>query len=145
MTIPMKRLSSALALSAVTVLTFSTVACSSGDVEAGESASKAASVEPTGNIIEITMVGVGEVYFGPDAVTAKRGDVLRFKLESGVHNVSFPADQNPAGVALPAASEFLQVPGQTFDLVVDMPAGEYTYHCDPHAALGMIGTLTVIE
>jgi plastocyanin len=78
-------------------------------------------------------------------LTVKRGDVVRFVLESGVHNVSFPADQNVAGVKLPEASPYLQVPGQTYDLLIDLPAGEYTYHCDPHAILGMVGKLTVLD
>jgi plastocyanin len=28
---------------------------------------------------------------------------------------------------------------------VDLPAGDYKFQCDPHAALGMVGTLTVTE
>ena len=38
----------------------------------------------------------------PATITANSGDVLRVTLVSGVHNLSFPADQNPAGAALPA-------------------------------------------
>lgn len=30
-------------------------------------------------------------------------------------------------------------------MTVDLPAGEYHFQCDPHAALGMVGTLTVTE
>jgi plastocyanin len=38
----------------------------------------------------------------------------------------------------------LQLPGQTHDVLVDLPAGKsYYFHCDPHALLGMIGQLTV--
>lgn len=103
----------------------------------------AASVEPTGNVVEVLMVsGRGEL-FDPGHVTVKRGDILRFKLEMGVHNASWPAAENPAGVKLPDATPYLQVPGQTYDVLIDMPPGEYTYHCDPHAVLGMIGKLTV--
>lgn len=116
-----------------------------GEAKAAAEDRTASSVELTGNIIEIGMFGVGETYFGPDEVTAKRGDVLRFKLESGVHNVEFPAAQNPAGVALPDVSPYLQAPGQTWDYTVDLPVGEYTYQCTPHAALGMIGKLIVTE
>jgi plastocyanin len=103
------------------------------------------SVTPTGNVVEVLMVsGRGEL-FDPGHVTVKRGDVLRFKLEMGVHNASWPAAENPAGVKLPETSPYLQVPGQTYDVLIDMPPGEYTYHCDPHAVLGMIGKLTVVE
>jgi plastocyanin len=88
--------------------------------------------------------GRGEL-FEPSTIEARRGDVLRFVLEAGVHNVSFPADRNPSGVALPKASPFLQLPGQTHDITVDMPAGSYFFQCDPHVLLGMVGTLTVVN
>jgi plastocyanin len=37
----------------------------------------------------------------------------------------------------------LQLPGQTYDVLVRMPAGSYYFQCDPHAALGMRGHLIV--
>jgi plastocyanin len=105
----------------------------------------APSVTPTGNVVEVEMIsGNGEI-FGPDEVTVQRGDVVRFKLVAGVHNASFPASKNPSGVRLPAATPYLQVPGQTYDLLVDLPAGTYHYQCDPHVALGMFGTLHVTD
>ena len=69
--------------------------------------------------------------------------MLRFTLVSGVHNVSFPSAENAGASGLPAPSPYLQLPGQTHDVVVDLPAGDYTFQCDPHGALGMLGTLTV--
>jgi plastocyanin len=126
-------------------MTLVVAACDNGagGVAGGADAGRRASVEPTGNVVEVLMVsGRGEI-FDPGHVTVKRGDVVRFKLEMGVHNASWPAAQNPAGVQLPEATPYLQIPGQTYDVLIDMPPGEYTYHCDPHAALGMIGTLTV--
>ena len=82
-------------------------------------------------------------YFEPAELTVEQGDIVRFVLVSGVHNVSFPAASNPGVAALPAASSYLASPGQTYELTVDMPAGEYAFQCDPHAAMGMVGTLTV--
>lgn len=121
------------------------VAACGGDGAVGTRAEAQASVTPTGNVVEVLMVsGRGEI-FDPGHVTVQRGDVLRFKLEMGVHNASWPADQNPTGAKLPEATPFLQVPGQTYDVLIDMPPGEYTFHCDPHAALGMIGKLTVTD
>jgi plastocyanin len=106
-------------------------------------AAQASAVPLTGNVIEVLMVsGRGEL-FEPNEIVAQRGDVLRFKLAAGVHNVSFPADRNPRGVKLPEASPFLQLPGQTHDITVDLPAGSYFFQCDPHVLLGMTGTLTV--
>jgi plastocyanin len=111
----------------------------------GAAASAAPAVETTGVVHEVGMVsGRGEL-FEPADLTVQRGDVVRFKLISGVHNASFPANRNPSGVALPAPTPYLQAPGQTHDLVIDLPPGEYYYHCDPHAALGMVGTLTVTD
>jgi plastocyanin len=116
----------------------------SGTVSGTDSA-PAATVELTGTVHEVGMVsGRGEL-FEPADLTVRRGDVVRFVLKSGVHNASFPANQNPSGVKLPASTPYLQAPGQTADIVIDMPNGEYFYHCDPHAALGMVGTITVVD
>lgn len=82
-------------------------------------------------------------YFKPAEIEAERGDVLRFVLVTGVHNVHFLADSNTIKVGLPPASEMLQLPGQTFDLTVSLQEGDYYFQCDPHAALGMKGKLEV--
>lgn len=129
-------------------LTLGLAACGSQEAKAsGESSAASdmpAEAPATGNVVEVKMVtdGAGN-YFDPATVTVKRGDVLRFVLVSGVHNVSFPADKNPGAASLPEASPFLQLPGQTHEITVDFPAGEYEFQCDPHAVLGMTGNLTV--
>ena len=52
----------------------------------------------------------------------------------------FLADSNAGKNSYPQTpSDFLQLPGQTWDLAVKMPAGSYYFQCDPHAALGMKG------
>lgn len=98
----------------------------------------------TGTVIEVKMVtdGAGN-FFEPKDIVAQRGDVVRFLLVTGVHNVSFPAAENRGASSLPAPSPYLQLPGQTYDLTVELDPGTYNFHCDPHAALGMVGTLTV--
>ncbi len=108
-------------------------------------ASATSAAPSTGNVIEVlaTTESDGTNHFVPAQVTAKRGDVIRVKLGTGVHN--FHITTGPAGASLPSAGSFLQVPGQTEDVAVDLPAGEYEFQCDPHAALGMVGTLTVTE
>lgn len=93
--------------------------------------------------IEMTTDEKGVNKFTPSNFEAHRGDVLRFTLVAGVHNVHFLADSNPPGVALPSASDLLQLPGQTFDVKVTWPEGKYYFQCDPHALLGMIGRLEV--
>ena len=129
-------------------------ACSAGEQGSANAATPAAAsttpgVEtpaPGGQIVTIEMVTDGEGnYFAPAEVTVKRGDVLRFTLKSGVHNVSFVEEKNPGITGLPASTPFLQLPGQTYDIEIDMAPGTYYYHCDPHALLGMIGHVTVVE
>ena len=93
--------------------------------------------------IEMTTDEKGVNKFTPANFEAHRGDVLRFTLVTGVHNVHFLADSNPPGVALPPASDLLQLPGQTVDIKVTWPEGKYYFQCDPHALLGMIGRLEV--
>ena len=100
---------------------------------------------PGGKVIEVTMVSDGEGnYFKPKEVHANRGDVIRFTLKVGVHNVHFLADSNAGKSGFPTSpSEFLQLPGQTYDVAASMSPGTYYFQCDPHAALGMNGHLIV--
>jgi plastocyanin len=99
---------------------------------------------PGGKVIEIAMNTDDKGnYFEPKEVEARPGDVLRFVLKSGVHNVHFVADSNPGKQGLPPASEMLQLPGQTYDFAVPAAEGDYYFQCDPHALLGMVGKLEV--
>lgn len=104
----------------------------------------APSVTPTGKIITVEAYsdGAGN-YFKPTEIEARRGDVVRFVLKSGVHNVHFFADSNPPSVVFPAPSEMLQLPEQTYDVTISFPVGTYYFQCDPHAALGMVGHIKV--
>lgn len=124
-------------------------ACGSSPKEASPAADQqrsAPAAVATGRTIEIKMVtdGTGN-YYEPKEVEVKQGDLLRFVLVTGVHNVHFLADSNPGVSNLPPMSDMLQLPGQTYDLPVTMAPGKrYVYQCDPHAALGMIGAITVV-
>lgn len=81
--------------------------------------------------------------FEPATLTVKKGDVIKFVSEgNAAHNVSFPADQNAGKSNLPAPSQYM-VNGQTYELQVNLDPGSYNYQCDPHAAMGMKGALTV--
>lgn len=102
------------------------------------------SVDPTGKTIKIEMYSDEKGnYFKPNKLEAHRGDMLQFVLRTGVHNVHFLPDSNPGKTGLPPASDFLQLPGQTFDYLVALAPGKYVFQCDPHAALGMIARLEV--
>jgi len=82
-------------------------------------------------------------YFKPNEIEAHQGDIVRFTLKSGVHNVHFLPDSNANKTGLPPASEMLQLPDQTYDVHVTFAKGHYYFQCDPHAALGMKGHLEV--
>jgi plastocyanin len=92
--------------------------------------------------IELITDDKGNNRFVPSDITAEEGDVLRYTLAVGVHNVDFFADSNKS-ITTPPPSEMLQVPGQTHDIAVSWPHGRYYFQCDPHALLGMVGHVTV--
>jgi plastocyanin len=93
--------------------------------------------------VDLTTDGTGNT-FTPAEVHVKPGDVVRFNLKVGVHNMHFLADSNSGRSSYPQApSDFLQMPGQTWDMLVRLPKGTYYFQCDPHAALGMKGHLVV--
>ncbi len=124
-------------------------ACAKGpekgaDASSASSASQAPSVTPTGKVITVQLVSDEKGnYYDPSTIEATRGDVVRFTLKTGVHNVHFLPDSNPGRTNLPPASELLQLPGQTWDFTVAFEPGSYYFQCDPHALLGMKGRLEV--
>lgn len=140
-------------ISLVAVAAF-VVACGGGDhqTEHGPAVSGTGAVvtapggsaASTGTVIEITMHTDGDGnYFKPDYVEAKEGDLLRFVLVTGVHNVNFIADSNPNASTLPPMSAYAQIPGQKLDVPLNFGTGEFFYQCDPHAMLGMVGRVKV--
>ena len=100
--------------------------------------------EATGKVItvQVTTDEKGN-YFSPAEIEAKEGDVLRFTLVTGVHNVHFLADSNAGKSGLPPASDMLQLPGQTYDVPLTFGEGTFYFQCDPHVALGMKGHVKV--
>lgn len=101
-------------------------------------------VKATGKVIEVELITDEKGnYFKPSKFEVHRGDLIRFKLVAGVHNVHFLPDSNPGKQGLPAASDLLQLPGQTYDVKVSFEPGKYYFQCDPHAALGMKGHVKV--
>ena len=109
----------------------------------------------TGKTVEVKMIGDGQTYkFDPANVTIKAGDGVKFTMVSGgPHNVAF--------LDVPAASKsqlMANMPNQMKELTSPMmmnpnenytvsfakvAPGAYNYHCEPHAAMGMKGTITV--
>ena len=84
--------------------------------------------------------------FEPAITTAHQGDTLRFTEASGaLHNVRFTKQAPGAKLGSAATTPYLTAKGQTYDVVVDQrfTVGTYEFVCDPHAAIGMKGTLIV--
>lgn len=99
---------------------------------------------PGRKVIVIEMVSdANGNFFSPNEIEAEKGDVLRFTVKIGVHNVHFLPDSNTVKTGLPPVSDMLQLPGQTYDVPVNFPEGKYYFQCDPHVALGMKGHLKV--
>jgi plastocyanin len=116
----------------------------SPDTTAAKTASATPAAAPTGKVVTVELYSdANGNYFKPAAFEAHRGDVVRFTLKSGVHNVHFLPDSNAGKSNLPAASDMLQLPDQTFDVPVNLEPGSYYFQCDPHAPLGMTGRMKV--
>ncbi len=135
-------------------------ACGGADAPAAEgtagtaAAAETPTVETTGtaaqgNVIEVKMISTNNGasgVFEPAELTVKKGDIVRFVTDGGsAHNVSFPASENAGATNLPPATAYIMAAGTSVDVTVTMDPGSYTYQCDPHAMMGMKGTLIVTE
>ncbi len=109
------------------------------------------------HIVRLEVDVAREVYrFVPARVTARPGDILRFRVSSGSpHNITFEGEALPAGAreALNAAmpgrtgelsSPVLDRPGAEYRIVVPaLPPGRYPFFCTPHRVYDMHGELIV--
>lgn len=94
----------------------------------------------------------GRLVFEPEQIDVSIGDTVVWEFKSAGHNVSaIPKDNEKVSVpgrAKPFASYesgdlYAVVPeGKTYEHTFET-SGKYTYVCIPHAASGMIGTVTV--
>lgn len=109
----------------------------------------------TGTIHEVKMIGDGQTYkFDPANITIKQGDGIKWIMVSGgPHNVAFINTPDAAKSQLSAnmqnqmkelTSPMMMNPNETYTVsFANVPAGKYDYHCEPHAAMGMTGSVTV--
>jgi plastocyanin len=92
--------------------------------------------------------------FAPYEVTVNPGDTIHFILGSGgPHNVAFREAKGEAAARLRArmgkdtiadlSGPLLILPGDTYDVVFDVPSGKYPYWCIPHLTMGQMGEITV--
>jgi plastocyanin len=101
---------------------------------------------PAGTVHEVRMVTSADRSTGtfePATITVRKGDTIRWTTDGlAPHNVNFQP-LNPNAANLPPAGQYLTMAAQTYEAVINMDPGTYEYQCDPHALLGMRGTVTV--
>ena len=111
----------------------------------------------TGKTHEVKMVGDGTTYkFEPADITINAGDNVKWTVVSmAPHNVAFDPAEVPAAAKPQLTANMdnqmseltgplLQNVGETYEIsFANVPAGKYTYHCTPHLAMNMKGTITV--
>lgn len=116
-----------------------------------------AAAPATGKTDTIKMIGDEKGYrFDPANLTIKPGDAVAFTVvDGGPHNVAFdpttvPADSkdqlnaNMQGQISELSSPMLMNPGETYVISFgNIKPGTYPFHCTPHLAMGMKGTITV--
>ena len=125
---------------------------------AAPAAGGVARVAATGQTIDVKMVGDDKGYrFEPSDIKIKSGDAVRFTMVSGgPHNVSFdPAtitdaaskaqlDANMDQKMSELSSPMLMNPNEQYTISFGgVKPGTYPFHCTPHLAMGMKGTIVV--
>jgi plastocyanin len=111
----------------------------------------------TGKTVEVKMYGDDKGYrFEPADVTIKTGDAIKFTVVNGQpHNVAFDPATVPADIKaqldanMPSKMAELQSPlmtnaGDSYTISFgNVKPGKIPYHCTPHLAMNMKGTITV--
>ena len=124
----------------------------------GTTAGGTAAMAPiTGKTHEVKMVGDEKGYrFEPADLTVKQGDGVKFVMVSGgPHNAAFDPATVPANAKAQLSANMpnqmselsgplLVNPNETYTIsFANVPPGKYPYHCTPHLAMNMKGTITV--
>ncbi len=87
-----------------------------------------------------TVTAMPENKFDPAELKVKVGDTVTWKNAGGFHTVT-GGDGSP-DASSPIGDKPLSDPSATHQVTFDKP-GTYPYFCQPHAALGMKGTIVV--
>src|SRR4051812_13140858 len=116
-----------------------------------------AAAPATGKNWDVKMIGDGTTYkFEPENITIKAGDKVTWTMVSGgPHNVAFdPAEvqasakpqlmANMSNQMSELSGPLLQNANETYEVsFANIPPGTYHYHCTPHLAMNMKGSITV--
>ena len=134
-----------------------TTAAPSTQTATTPAAGAVAKAPATGKTVEVKMVGDGTKYaFEPVDITINAGDNVKWTVVSmAPHNVAFdPAEISAAAKPQLSANmdnqmseltgPLLQNVGETYEIsFANIPPGKYNYHCTPHLAMNMRGTITI--
>jgi plastocyanin len=116
-----------------------------------------AKVAATGANHDVKMIGDDKGYrFDPANITIKQGDALKFVMVTGgPHNIAFDGETMPADVKAQLdanmdqklgelQSPMLMNPNEAYTISFGgVKPGTYTFHCTPHLAMNMKGSVTV--
>jgi plastocyanin len=117
-----------------------------------------APIAATGATVEVKMISDDKGYrFEPANITIKSGQAVKFTMVGvgGPHNVAFdpatvPADSkdqlnaNMVGQISELSSALVMNAGEAITISFGgIKPGVYPFHCTPHLAMGMKGTITV--
>ena len=117
-----------------------------------------APIAATGDTVTVKMISDDKGYrFDPANITIKSGQAVKFVMVSagGPHNVAFdpatvPADSkdqlnaNMVGQMSELSSAMVMNPNEAVTISFGgIKPGTYPFHCTPHLAMGMKGTITV--
>ena len=111
----------------------------------------------TGTTHEVKMIGDATGYkFDPANITVKAGDGIKFTVvNGGPHNVAFDPATIPADVQGQLDANISEKMAQLSSALktnagesvtvsfANIKPGSYPFHCTPHLALNMKGTITV--
>ena len=95
---------------------------------------------PAGEVAQEVTITLHDIFFDPKEITIPANTNVKVILPNegaAVHNFSIPDQDISVDVA----------PGETKDVVINLPAGEYAFDCNVpgHKEAGMVGTLKVEE
>lgn len=120
------------------------------------SASGAAPITGQTHVVKMLQDDQGNFKYDPANLTIKAGDGVKFVMVSGgTHNVAFDPANVPAnakaqltanmtGQISELSGPMLMTPNEEYVLSFgNIPPGKYEFHCTPHLAMGMKGTVTV--
>jgi plastocyanin len=116
-----------------------------------------APIPATGDTVTVKMIGDDKGYrYEPAAITIKSGQPVKFVMvNGGPHNVTFdpatiPADSkdqlnaNMVGQMSELTGPLLMNPNEAYVVSFGgVKPGTYPFHCTPHLAMNMKGTVTV--